>query len=360
MLGVDSEFGTSILRLWLGTGAAILLFLFCVLALFQPHLGLASSPARRVGFVAAGAVLGAVFTWALLDRSGSGERAAERRAFELRAEQLSTQALAPGSPLACLDALAGESVEAACEKSLFASPASVAAATSYAAAKLTLLASMAGYVQRGGSDVDDVLAQLRRSLAADRFGFVAHVLAVRDRCTSDNCRALALLNDASQVRANLAADKLSRYLDHYAAAWATGPEVAEVAPAPPPHKIVNIDFPTAASIPPVSIMNPEPSGPVLPGAAAAAAANPNPPAAGAASSGRHGRKQAPNAAAAVAAPAAPTTAAPPGASAVEPIWPEPVPPPPPSTPTMQAAPAIGGPVQLTPPNASAGAAARTQ
>ena len=43
-----------------------------------------------------------------------------------------------------------------------------------------------------------------------------------------------------------------------------------------PHKMVNIDFPTAASIPAVSIMNPEPNGPVLPGVAAAAAANPNP------------------------------------------------------------------------------------
>ena len=357
MLGVDSEFAASILRLWLAAGSAILLVLFCVLALFQPQLRLVSSPARRVGFVVAGAVLGAVVSWGFLGRPGSVDRAAERRAFELRIEQLSAQALAPGSPLACLDALAGESVEAACEKSLFASPASVASATSYAAAKLTLLASVTAYVAHGGADVDDLLAQLRRPLEADRYGFVAHVLAIRDHCTGDNCKPLVLLKDATQVRANLSADKLGRHLEHYAATWGAGAEVAEATPAPPSHKAVNIDFPTAASIPPVNIMNPEPTGPVLPGAAAAAAANPNPPPAGAGSSQRHARKQPPSNAATLAAPPAASAT-----SAVEPIWPEPVPPPPPSTPTPQAvsAPAPAAPVQLTPSNVSAGAAARTQ
>jgi len=354
MLGVDSEFGASILRLWLAAGSAILLILFCVLALFQAQLPLMSSPARRVGFVVVGAILGAVITWGFLGRPVSIDRGAERRALETRTEQLSAQALAPGSPLACLDALAGESVEAACERSLFASPASVASATSYVAAKLTLLASATAYVQRGGGDVEDLLAQMRRSLEPDRFGFVAHVLAVRDHCTREHCKSLALLKDATQVRANLDADKLDHYLEHYAAVWSAAAEAAEATPAPPSHKMVNIDFPTAASIPPVNIMNPEPTGPVLPGAAAAAAANPNPPPAG--SSQRHSRKQAPNNAASNAAsmPA-------PAAAAVEPIWPEPVPRPPPSTSIPQAVSAPpAGPVQLTPSNASAGAAARTQ
>jgi hypothetical protein len=364
MPGVDSEFGASILRLWLAAGSAILLILFCVLALFQAQLRLTSSPVRRVGFVVIGAILGCVMTWGFLDHSAPVGRAAERPAFELRAEQLNAQAMAPGSPLACLDALAGESVEAACEKSLFASPASVASAASYAAAKLTLLAGITAYVQHGGTELDDLSAQLRRSLEADRYGFVAHVLAVRDHCTSENCKPLGLLKDATLVRANLAADKLGRYLEHYAAAWSATPEVAEAAPSPPSHKPVNIDFPTAASIPPVNIMNPEPSGPVLPGAAAAAAANPNPPAAGAGSSTRHARKQAPNNAPGnTAAVAAPLPAPAPGGSVVEPIWPEPIPPAPQATPNPQASPAPAAPaapVQITPSSASAGAAARTQ
>ena len=48
--------------------------------------------------------------------------------LKLRAEELAAHALSPGSSLACLDALAGDSVETACEKALFASPANVAAA----------------------------------------------------------------------------------------------------------------------------------------------------------------------------------------------------------------------------------------
>ena len=79
-----------------------------------------------------------------------------------------------------------------------------------------------------------------------------------------------------------------------------------------PRKIVNIDFPSAASIPAVSIMNPEPTGPVLPGAAAAAASNPNPQ--------RHGRKpppSSPNPNATITGQSS--------QSGVEPIWPEPMP-----------------------------------
>ncbi len=90
--------------------------------------GLAPVPDRdRDSFVILGAVLGAAMTWAFLDRAAVADRSAERRALELRAQELSARALAPGSPLACLDAVAGENVMAACERALFVSPASVAA-----------------------------------------------------------------------------------------------------------------------------------------------------------------------------------------------------------------------------------------
>ncbi len=358
---VDPELGASALRLWLAAGSAVLLVLFCVLAFFQTQLQLVSSPVRRAGLVIAGAALGAVMTWAFLDPGGSGDRGAERRAFEARAGQLGAQSLAPGSPLACLNALAGDGVETACEKALFASPASVAAASSYVDAQLTLLANLAGYARHGGADVDDMLASLRRSLEADRFGFVAHVLAVRDGCTGQTCKAFALLHNADRLRANLNDTTLDRYVERHAAHWAAGADaaVAEAAALPvpqPQHKPINIDFPTAASIPAVSIMNSEPTGPVVPGAAAAAASNPNPPPAGVPAS-RHSRKQTVVPAAPVAAQAVP----PPGAAAVEPIWPEPMPAQPAtSTPQTATAPVPAAPVQLTPPNASAGAPGRTQ
>lgn len=349
MLGVDPEIGASALRLWVAVGSAALLIVFCVLAFFRPQ-------SLRAGFVILGAILGGAMTWALLGRAASGDNnTAERRTLELRAQELSAPALAPGSPLACLDALAGESVEAACEKALFVSPASVASASSYVAARLTLLAGMVAYSGRGGADIDYMLLPLRRSLEADRFGFLAHVLAIRDGCTSQKCKALALLHDAGQVRANLSAQTLDHYLEHYQELWAkaiegTPAEGAQLNPQGT-HKMVNIDFPTAASIPPVSIMNPEPTGPVLPGVAAAAASNPNPQQIATPTS-RRSRKQTAN-------PSMQTTIQPAasGSAGTEPIWPEPVPPPPP--PQTAAAPP-GAPVQLNPPLPSASASATTR
>lgn len=288
MLGLDTEIGTSALRLWVGAGSAALLIFFCGLA-FRSQSRTTASATLGAGFVILAALFGAALTWAFLDRTATGDRSAERRAFELSAAELSARALAPGSPLACLDALAGENVEAACEKALFVSPASVAAASSYVAARLNLLSGMAAYAQRGGgADIEYALLPLRRALETDRFGFLAHVLVVRDGCTSQNCKALALLRDASRVRANLSAQMLDRYLERYQEVWAKASdvpsaEVAQLQPgataqpnALPPRKLVNIDFPSAASIPPVSIMNAEPK---LPPAAAdtQAAQPPQPP-----------------------------------------------------------------------------------
>jgi hypothetical protein len=233
MLGFDPEIGTSALRLWVAAGSAALLLVSCLLALSRSQSGIGSSPAFRAGFVIVGAVLGAAMTWAFLDRAAMVDRSAERRALELRAQELSARALAPGSPLACLDAVAGENVAAACERALFVSPASVAAASSYVAERLALLAAMVSYVGRGGADIEDVLLPLRRSLEADPFGLLAHVLSIRDGCTNNRCKALALLHDASRVRANLSAETLDHYLGHYLALWAKAPDgaLADAAPA---------------------------------------------------------------------------------------------------------------------------------
>src|ERR1700723_2836037 len=55
MLGVDPEFGTSALRLWVAAGSAALLFLFCMLALFRPLPSLS----WRAGLVILSAIFGA-------------------------------------------------------------------------------------------------------------------------------------------------------------------------------------------------------------------------------------------------------------------------------------------------------------
>jgi hypothetical protein len=331
MVGVDSEMASSVLRLWIAAGSAAVLAAICAVA-----FNALRTNAARTGIIALGALVGVAMIWTLLGGPVAQDHGADRRALELRAQELTARTLAPGSALACLDAVAGENVDAACEKALFASAATVAAATSYAAARFELLSDMAAYVKHGGRDIDGALAPLRHSLETDAYGFLAHALAVRDGCTSQNCKALDVLADASRVRANMRGQTLDRYLDHYLTVWALQPDgpgpVADAAPpsqptyqpaAPGQHKMVNIDFPTAASIPAVSIMNPEPG--TKP--ASAAAANPAAPTASAPPS-KKSRKHAAN------PPAqAPAAAAAPAPAAVveqpDPVW-TPAPPEPPA------------------------------
>jgi hypothetical protein len=237
--------------------------------------------AGRILLVAIGAGLSGVLAWALLQNGVARDRAAERLALEARAAQLNAQALSPGSPLACLDSATGEAIQAACTRSLFASPAAVAGAISYVAAQFALAADMSAYSDRGGTDIGNTIEPLRHALEADPFGILAHVLAARDGCTAENCAPLRLLHDASHVRTNLIAHTFDRYVDQFREAWAHSPDVplaelsggaeptAAIAPnAAGKRKVmVNIDFPNAASIPPISIMNPEPNGPAEPRAA---------------------------------------------------------------------------------------------
>ena len=353
-VGFDPEAGNSALRLWIAAGSAALLVAVCILTVVRSRIKVASA-LERTSVIIAGAILGAVMAWAFLDRSFGHDNDADRRALELRAEELTAHSLAPGSALPCLDALAGDDVEEACEKSLFASATNVAVASSYVMARLDLLSDMVAYVKRGGN-IDTTLVPLRRAVEADRFGFLAHALAIRDGCTSQQCKALVVLNDPSHVRANLSTATLDRYLAHYVAVW-TQPgdnavaDASAAAPATPgqlpPRKIVNIDFPTAASIPAVSIMNPEPGGKsaAVPAPAAAAAVSPPPaaePQAGAAQ--KRARKQAANPPPA-AVPA--TTEAP-----IDPVWtPAPLAPPAGGTPSAASvASGSGGPMQLMPPS----------
>jgi hypothetical protein len=336
MLGVDSDIGNSAVRLWIAAGSAALLVFVCALAFQWAR----SRGVTRIGVVVIGAILGATFAWAFIDTASNRDLVAERQSLEARAAQLGTQALAPGSALACLDAFAGDSVESACEKAIFASPAATASASSYIAARLVLLADIVAYTKRGGGHVDNILTPLRRSIETDRYGFAAHALAVLDGCTPENCKALSLLHDASRVRANLSAQVLDRYLDRYVALWAQAPDtpVADATSAAPAatnqpgtagRKVtVDIDFPTAASIPPVSIMNPEPKNPGAAVASVTAGADTSVQATGAQTAvapatspkkpARKSASQANNSAPAP-APAAPQQIAPPSA-AVDPVW----------------------------------------
>jgi hypothetical protein len=259
---------------------AALFFVMVVLAIRRVTQGYAS---RIVVPLLAIAIAG-VAVFAILDRLTRSERASEERALLERNSQLSLAAAAPGSALSCLDGLAGEEIENACEKSLFADPQSVARAVGYVSARLSLLSDAAG---RGNPDVLAALASTRRAIELDRFGIAAHVLAIRDGCTAEKCATFAILNNAATLKANFKVHAFNTYVARHAAAWGKGDAVPEnvpqasisgtppVASAPEPlspsHPLDSrYDFPSSASIPPVSIMNAEPKEPASPQGAHAA------------------------------------------------------------------------------------------
>ena len=258
--------GLTLTLLMLGALAALTVGLL-VLAFLRPDL------ARRLLLPVAALAIFGLGIIAIVDRMAEGERFAERRALAQRNAQLTGAAMAPGSTLACLDGGAGEAVEYACEKTVFAGPQSTAAAVAYMAARLTLLSDGLAFARHSDPDFAVSLAGLRRAIELDRFGIAAHALAVRDGCTAERCDAFALLGDTSVIKSNLKAQVFDQYVSRYAANWnknaATAP-VADRLPgamapvailpeapakAPVPDKY---DLPSSASIPPVSIMNPEP------------------------------------------------------------------------------------------------------
>jgi hypothetical protein len=275
--GIDTAMGTLTVPIW-AAGA--------VCAMFVVATALAISRAGAVAFIATlfrvAVVLIAVYAGYVYMQSQSAqekarvaqEAAAERRALDERTAMLMAGAIAPGSALSCLDELAGEAVETACEKAVFASPEAVAAAVSYVTLKLALLADGTRYAQRGDPGFAAELVPLRTSLELDRFGIAAHVLAQREACTVEECAALSRLSDSSHVLANLGAHTFDDQVTKYTAIWnsparaapAESPPVAAVErsgrPTPAPTSVSpRYDFPSAQSIPPVNIMAPEPTAP---------------------------------------------------------------------------------------------------
>jgi hypothetical protein len=182
--------------------------------------------------------------------------------------------------LFCVDDLAGESVETACEKALFGSAESAAAAVSYAAGRLGRLLAF-GNVATANRNMTPELSSLRRSIERDRYGLIAYVLVSRDRCRPTDCPAFQSLTDRDQIAANMVNQTYDGLISRYAPSWnAPAPAPTTVAALPQPipgapaataaalpplspgatGKPTTADFPSAASIPPVSIMTPEPTG----------------------------------------------------------------------------------------------------
>jgi hypothetical protein len=229
--------------------------------------GLESKSAKTV-CIALVLVIAFAVAWAL-DNVRARDIANERRALNARAFELRLRALMPGSSLGCLDAVAGDIVEDACEKALFASPEATASAVSYVAAQLALLSAGRDHAHASGLNYWKVLADVRHAVEADRFGIVAHVLSISAGCQADECASFALLKDKARVNTNLAERPFETHLKNHMSNWPaagstaavsnSAPASAPLAAAPKPSS--KTYFPSSSSIPSVTIMAAEPPTP---------------------------------------------------------------------------------------------------
>src|SRR5262245_5535998 len=236
MPSFDPTTGSLVLPLWT---SAVVLALLVVMAIFAiARTGAARTAAALIG-IAFCAYAGWV-GWSIVERMGANEREAERQALERRALALQSSAQAPGTMLGCLEGMAGEQVEVACERAVFATPDTVAAAVTHVTAQIALLTDAMATAPVNDPRYDAIIASVRRGLETDRYGIVAHVMLQHDNCSLEHCQPLDLLPDANRVRSNLQEKPFNALVTKYAPAWANarlGPPMADlsrVLPPPPP------------------------------------------------------------------------------------------------------------------------------
>lgn len=252
---LDQLWRAPTLPMWVTLAAASLFAIILLVTLFRAEKSVANGALTVITLLAIGiAVAATLRTFGVVD----GSLGAERR------PPLAPAAALPA--LACLDGLAGEAVETACERSLFASADGAAAAVSYTAVQISRLASQGSATAVAATPES---AALRRALERDRYGLVAHVLSVRDGCTPTDCAFYRSLADHNQIATNMTERSYEALIGRYAPAWgsagaassaaiAGGPALASTPANVPTGRPVSGDFPSSASIPPVNIMTPEP------------------------------------------------------------------------------------------------------
>jgi len=305
---------------WLTLAAAAFFGLIVVITLLRAEKSVANGALTVITLLAVGVALASTIR-------GYGPAG--------RATQGETRTAASEPPalpaLSCVDGFAGDIVLAACEKVLFGSAESTAAAVSYAASQIARLTAL-GDADAAERSMTPELRALRRTVERDRYGLVAQALMARDRCTPTQCAAFRSLTDTRQIVANMEEHAYDAMVTRYAAQWNAPPSapVAMLSSSVPTGRPTNADFPSAASTPAVSIMTPEP------GVGASAQRGAPPPAAAAApSSGANASLLSPRPTSSV----APTASAAPAAAKK---------PPAPKRPPVALAPPPGAPTQAAP------------
>lgn len=266
--------------MWMTLAAAVFFAVILLVTLIRAEKTVANGALTVITLLAVGiAVAATVQRFGPPD--GSGDGGSDGRML--------LPAVASVPALSCLDGLAGEGVEAPCERSLFTSADIAAAAVSYTAAQISRLAPLDRPAARTPEQ-----QSLRKTLERDRYGLVAQVLTARDHCSENDCKLFALFADPSRIKANMRDHVYDLTIGRYALAWAAGNASAmsgatspmitsatagpapQAAPVPGSLTGKPVEFPNAASIPPVNIMAAEPPAQAAPQATAkpAAAAKP--------------------------------------------------------------------------------------
>jgi hypothetical protein len=281
---LDPMWRSSAFPMWLTLAAAGFFGLIVLITLIRAEKSVANGALTVIALLAIGiAVAATIRGYGPTNRFASSE-------------VRSTAWVAPNlSVLSCVDDLAGEAVGAACERLVFASPDSTAAAVSYTASLLTRLTALGDIATAKANMTPEMLA-IRRALERDRYGLVAQVLTARDGCTQTQCAAFRALMDSRQIATNMNDRVYELLVGRYAPSWNAPPSPAMpvgLLSSAPTGRPTNAEFPSSANTPAVSIMMPEPGTGALPNGQ-----RPSEPTAGAA-------KQPPTAA----TPASPPTAA---------------------------------------------------
>jgi hypothetical protein len=249
--------------MWLTLVAAGFFAIIAVITLLRAEKSVANGALTVITLLAVGVALAATARGFSSANSGTAEDVG------------SSPPTASLPALACIDDLAGEAVLTACEKAVFGSPESTAAALSYAARQITRLTGF-GDVAAANKNLTPEFDALRRAVEHDRYGLMAEVLVARDHCTVSDCAVFKSLTDRRRIASNIDERTYNGLVARYSAIWNMPPApaaapVAALIPGVPTGKPTNAEFPSASSTPPVSIMTPEP------GATASASRSATPP-----------------------------------------------------------------------------------
>jgi hypothetical protein len=253
--------------MWLTLAAAAFFGILVLITLLRAEKSVANGALTVITLLAVGIAVAA--TLRSFGAEGRGPSAEARSGAP-------TVAALPA--LSCIDDLAGEAILSACEKPLFGSPETAAAALSYAASQISRLTA-SGDAAAAENIMTPELRALRRAVERDRYGLMAYVLTMRDHCSPSDCAAFRSLTDNRQIVANMNERAYEGLIARYVPVWNAPPAspgvVAALPPSMPTGKPTNAEFPSAASTPPISIMAPEPStGPAPPAAPRTSGASP--------------------------------------------------------------------------------------